>query len=763
MAVCSLAIRLPGDAVAGCACFLLVTVASGVVVARRVDWRGSVRVAAPVAALSLALSALPFVVNGRIGPLGVSINDDLVVHLLAADRLDSHEIEPSKVALAPGYPIGPHSVVASVGRLVGGPEEGFTALLILVPLLTALAALTVLEHLPAGGRAIGGFLVGAPYLLASYVVQGAFKETLQAALLFAFVVELRERTRRSTSRPREAIPLGVLAAGSIYTYSYPGLYWFLGALVCWLALEAIFDARRLSRRLVAMRARDLGRAAAVAAAAFVIVGAPEANRLTDFFSVVEVSPSAAGGILRTDSGNLGAPIPPYTALGVWFKGDFREPPDSQFHAGVIAGLALLVAAGSVLWALRRRESVILAAAAACLAIYLQARGTESPYVSAKALAISSPIVMLLIVLAGLSLPRPRLALNDELLSFGLVSLFVGGAFLSSYLVFRDAQVGSQVHARELASLRATIRGASSLFWVRDPYASWNLRGARVVAPLVDRGTKGLRPEKPFPNEGPIDFDSFTERGLDGYEFAVSTRTAYESAAPRNWRVVASTPHYRLWERRGRTAARRIVGENGAPGGVLDCRTPIGRSLSHRFGRARVTPSPVVTAAGAWTVPYGTRSVPTPVDRYGFSLTPAGHTVGQRIDLPRGVWDVSLRYESPVKVRVSVGPKTATLPESLQTLGAYWGVARVSSNGKTPVQVSVRGEDPSFFREGRNVRLGEVAAMPEPRRARIVPLRRACGRYVDWYTVRRRAGNRRPVIGGSLQRASAGLARVRSGG
>ena len=64
-------------------------------------------------------------------------------------------------------------------------------------------------------------------MVASYFAQGAFKEAMQALFVLAFVLALREATRIPTgaSAPLRFVPAALIAVGSVYAYSYPGLIW----------------------------------------------------------------------------------------------------------------------------------------------------------------------------------------------------------------------------------------------------------------------------------------------------------------------------------------------------------------------------------------------------------------------------------------------------------------------------------------------------------------------------------------------------------
>ncbi len=168
------------------------------------------------------------------GSSGTSLNPDMSQHLFAADRLVSGGEER---LIAEGYPLGPHALAAShrEARAIAGPRRSAGS-----RWPTAVAA-TVAPSAPLSdldrSRRIGAaLLVGVAYLAASYYIQGAFKETMQALFVLAFAIGLAELASESATEARgclagigsRRVPLAALAVGSLYAYSFPGLTWLVG-------------------------------------------------------------------------------------------------------------------------------------------------------------------------------------------------------------------------------------------------------------------------------------------------------------------------------------------------------------------------------------------------------------------------------------------------------------------------------------------------------------------------------------------------------
>ncbi len=179
------------------------------------------------AGLALLLASIPFIVNGRVGILGVGlVNDDMASHLLIADWLNTRVGEAPGL-IDGGYPVGPHALAAGLSEGLGtGLIEAFAGITLAIPVLTALVAFGALRDLRPLARILSAALVALPYLAAAYLAQGAFKEPIEALFLLAFALLLPGATTI-----RRGLPLAVIAAGAVYAYSFPGLFWLLGAAV----------------------------------------------------------------------------------------------------------------------------------------------------------------------------------------------------------------------------------------------------------------------------------------------------------------------------------------------------------------------------------------------------------------------------------------------------------------------------------------------------------------------------------------------------
>ncbi|HEY7255926.1 MAG TPA: hypothetical protein VH476_04510 [Solirubrobacterales bacterium] len=492
-AICWGTVRLPGDGVIGAVLVALATLASGAFLWQWVrDGGTAVRLGGVVAIGALAATALPFIAENHFGILGTGFNPDMSQHLLAASRLSDGF---SSELLRQGYPLGPHAIVVSLEKGLGvSLVHGFTGLTVAVAVLAPLTALAAFPDRSPLRRAAAALVVGLPYLVASYFAQGAFKETMQALWVLAFLLTLRETTRNPLWRDLELrfVPAAVIAIGAVYTYSFPGLIWLAVVLAAWLAIERELPARPLLLALVVLAVGAL----------------PELGRMIEFHNFETFDPNGPG------LGNLFGQISPLTALGIWFSGDFRVAagdgavPAIAYYLGAAFAAVLLVL--GLARCVRGRESAILGGAVAVALLYLAARIGGTPYTSAKALEVAAPVATLAIVAPWTAAePEREFGFGNRVLRAagsepaGLpIWAYLAIAGFCSVLAFANAPVGPSTYSPALTGLRPLIAADSTLVLAPRElldeqhgvrYIDWELRGGRVCIADEDHAPARIPP------------------------------------------------------------------------------------------------------------------------------------------------------------------------------------------------------------------------------------------------------------------------------
>jgi len=738
IAVAAIVVRLPGRATTS-AVVMGVLILAGAVLAASAVRRLRPEPAAALALLAaVLLMAIPFVVAGNVGVLGVGVNNDMASHLAWADGLKVDSAERG-LPIPPGYPLGPHAVVASVSEATGvGVADASTALTLVISLLAVPAAWALLVGLPGRRRGVGAALVAVPYLGAAYYSQGAFKETLEALFLLAFVAVLREvLAARALDRGAGAL-FAILTAGFLYNYSYVGFVWPVAVLVSALLLEVVLRGRRprplAAASAAAQRLRGSPRAA-VGAAGVVLLAAvlilPELARTLSFFRTVGISPSATGVIGTTNLGNLPGQISPLTALGIWPAEDFRSyyrELHTAYQAWLAGAVAVAGTAVAALWWRRREEMAIPAAAVATAGIYVGVRlRDESPYLAAKALAVGAPVAMLFSLRALLARWDADAA-GDGRLAHGAIALgFVALAGVSSFVALRSARVGPEERRAELASLRPLVDGRSVLMLPYDDFARWELPRTRLAGPVVGSTGAAVRTEKSSSREQPSDFDVPLPLELDRADYVISTSSANASEAPANFRLARRGRFFSLWRRGGPTPDRRVLaGEGSASGATLECGSPAGRAIARSTGWARLAPSPIVARPAARDAE--------------IVAVPPGGSVRWSARAAPGTYEVSIDYLALRDGELSGAGVSAAFEATLDRIGNRWRIATVRHPGGL-LRLQTKAGDLPFGAHSQQTGIRELSLVRVDAPRRLVPLREACGRYVDWYTL----GRRRPAV------------------
>jgi hypothetical protein len=714
-----------------------------IVVAAIIVWRfdyrapGAWREGLPVAIVVLIALAIPFAVSGRWGLLGVGFNNDLGLHLAWAEWLRSG-FGP---APDPGYPLGPHGLAVATAAVPGiNLGQAFLGEIVAIGVMTGLTALGALRTLSPGRRTIAAAMVAIPYLAASYYAQAAFKETAEALLFLAFAIwltQFEQLPARWRDRLLFALPPLALAGGIFFSYSFAGIAWPAVTLVLWsLTLPAVRSALR-PRSLLRFLLRPATLVAILVLAGIAVL-------------VTVVGPFGfAGSFNKVAGSNTYGPVSPIEALGIWPAANYRldaaGSPNLPGLAGTIAVLALLV---GVAWWTNRRELTIPIALGAGALLYLASLPTSGDYAQAKALMIMAPLAMLVAIRPLVAEFPGRRDENTPIWreigpSAGvwrvgwavLAVAFVGGAVYSSFLVLRDAPVGPPGHGAELQAFLPIVHGEPVLYAGQDRYAAYELLGADTHVPLVEFPDPEVspNPEKPFDTGdaySPIDFDSFSRGTLDRFPYVITSRAAWNSQAPPNFKRVAATPSYVLWKQTGLTPENRhVLLEGTEAGAYAGCDAPEIRALLANPGRAGLFPDAVIGQKGDWEEG---------------SVLGTGAQASQSLQLPAGSWNLSLQYFSPVDLTLSAPGFSETLKAaldgqrpntiSLGNSGQFWPAGRFESKGGR-TRFTVATPDASWLQSltgyDGEAYIGELVAVPA-KPHRIVPLAGACNSWIDWY-------------------------------
>lgn len=648
---------------------------------------------------------MPFLAAGRGGILGVTVDNDMAVHLAYVEGFLSPAVAKA-FPLPPDYPLGPHALVAALSRgLSIEPDFAFSGFTMALPVLNAWIVLAVARRASWLGKAIAATVVGMPFLVAAYYGQGSFKEVAQAGFVLAIVLYLSGCGPR-LGRARW-IPFALLTGGVVSVYSPAGAPWIVAVFALWLTgLFAIRAWRRRLRDVWAVIRRELP-ALAIGLAVLMIVLLPQAHRIYEFIAL-----RGGTGIPVSDIGNLVSRLPGWEALGVWSSPDYRLPASPPFVGGAWSWFIVVLLLFGTVWAFRRGRWLLPLSAVAAMLIWKYSDQTQSIYVAAKGLMIASPLLLLVAMLPLLDRKPGRrpwwLGLLAPLLGVVLFLQVVSDDFRA--LAF--SPIGPTDHSRQLMSMRPFIAGKRTLFFGEDEFTLWELAGAKFRAISLGATPEvSLRPQKEWEFGKADDFDTVPASTLNEYEWMITPRDAASSEPPSQVRLVRSTEDFQLWKRVGRIPERSILDEGEWPGAVLMCDSKNGRAIVGRGGVAAIRPRPIVV----------------PVPSAG-----AGATISAHISLPAGTWDLESPYTSHLPIEVTAPGLRTVLPANLDRPGPRLPIGRITVGRPRRLSIRFHIEETDLAPETAGSTFNYLIATRAGRADRIVPIARACGRYVDWY-------------------------------
>lgn len=680
--------------------------------------------------IALAMVAIPFVITGFWGLLGMGYNNDLGLHLAWTQWLaGGFGTEPGG-----GYPLGPHGLVAGLANLpLVDLGQAFTGQIMALPVLLTMVGYAATASLGGWRRILAAVLIGIPYLIASFYAQAAFKEIAMALFLLAFIVLLPGASPLPPDRRGRLIlivPFAVLTAGMIFTFSFPGLAFVIAIVFIWLVSDPGIRRRLRPRAVLGTIARPVVAVSLVAGLALVSALA--------FWSPFGFGDSFA----EVSASSTFGPVSPVEALGVWLSPDYRL--DSEIDTplpGLMAAIGLLALAAAIFWWTKRPRSPYPVSLIGLGVFYLVSLPWVGDYSLAKALAITSPVVMVVILTALLDRPFPSRDVKG-LAWGGLAAVFIGMALASSLLVLRDTSVGPADRYAELDSIAEQIGGREVLFGDQDRFAPYYLPGSKVGVPLPEfpDETVTANPRKPFRGtfgESSIDFDSFDRETLQRYRFVLTTSAAWSSLAPKAFVEEERTPSWILWRRSSPAKYRPIMNEKAMAAKLVDCTGQGGRYYSGLDGVATVKPETVIADKDGWS--------PDSDPKVGQSAT-------STVWLGRGEWRVSIQYSSPVDSTLSApgyrreliaslnGQRLANFP--VGSIGQFWPAGVIEVDRPGPVRFEFDAGEPNFLQKvtgyGRRASLGRLALTRNEPHARV-PMSEICGRWVDFFQKEPTAG------------------------
>lgn len=695
-----------------------------------------------------ALYMLPVIAHGRWTWTGYDFVNDSAFEMLFAQHIkgfgtalgnipETSEREFLNSYLSTGYPLGTQALLGTFSGItdtsVAVIYQGYISFMAAT---AAVALSTVAARLVSARRAaFVGLVAVSANLTYQYALQGGIKEIGLLVALCATVALACEALalKRAYSG---AVLMAVGAAGALCTYNAVAIP-FLGAIALLAGVAVLALLRvRVSRRWVGPLAAGVGLTA--------LLAIPTLITFKTFFNVAQ-SAQGASGTGATQFGQLLRALPLSEMSGVWLSGDYRQ----AIGPGLLADLTVLATVAifalivpCVIWAIRRRQPgpPLIAGAMAIVLIVVFPR--VSPYAQGKLLAIVSPAVVLVAILA-LAGVRGRLAPAATAVG-AVLALAVWGSDMLAYSFARVAPTG-QIEA--IAETGDRFRGQGPVLWNEfQEYAKLFANAAKISVPFEALTPQQVQLRNPTYFYGHyFDLDEELLPFVEGYPIVVTPRSPAASRPPANYRLVYQNRYYLGWRR---TATPRILEhipeqQLNSPSGIATCPTlqaAIAKAPSANELIAAVAPEV------AWFEPLASK------DRtFGWGGYPAragavetsipGHASGV-VSVRGGRYAVWAQGEFPRAIEVHLDGRVVGTVKGWNTVGQWSQAASLYlSPGQHTLAVSKPGGR-SHFGPGERA-IGDIGAVElqreTPERLLTVPRRRwrsLCGATVDWVELAR---------------------------
>jgi hypothetical protein len=390
---------------------------------------------------------------------------------------------------------------------------------------------------------IGAAIAIQANILYDYALEGGIKELTTASLILLVAAILAEWLAERRGSVRSALPLAPALAAAVAAFSYGVAPWLGLIVLAALVVSLLVRGRRL-QTLASW---------SVAGVAAAILAIPTVIASIHLYGTAK---EAVTGVVELGLGNLTAPMPEISSVGVWISSDYRFPQFAHvsashaFDAGIIA-LAIV----GVAYALRRRQWMLAAFGVAAPIALTYVVAHAGPWVELKAFTITAPmfLAMAFVGAGWLVAARPRkLAVVVKAAGWLGALAVAGGVLYGNALTYHDISLAPAARYRQLEQIGKRFAGVSDAFYPDfDEYSEYYLRKEGAYDLVKPPGLK-IRPgadELPagtFSYE--LDLNQLELSFLEGFRLLIVSRSPVTSRAPANYDLVDRTAEFEVWER-----------------------------------------------------------------------------------------------------------------------------------------------------------------------------------------------------------------------
>jgi hypothetical protein len=677
--------------------------------------------------LAYVLALAPVLLAGRPSFSSYLALADSAVHMVGADFLIRHGQDFSHLDLTnsygatihnyydESYPSGADTLLGGSSFLTGLPLiwtfQPFTAFMLATAtgpawVLVRRAGLSVATGRARSWAAVATLTVTLPALVYAYELIGSIKEIVALALILGMGAWVVEHGRWLWSGARGAIPLALIVAAGIGALGVAFGAWALASAVA-LAAVVILDLGG-GRGREAPTVRRLGALLAGGALVLLLGAWPTWRNLSGSVTVAQ-------GIASTSNpGNLHAPLHLTQLLGVWLGSSYKLLPTGLglTLTSVLVALVLLLALVGLGNVVRTGRYELALWSVPMLIVWLIVRASATTWADAKALMLTSPVVVLM-AWAGIAALFAAGISGLRVLAPVLALALLGGVVASDALQYNASNLAPTARFEELASIDSRFGGRGpTLFTDFDEYSLYLLRDMDVggpnfvYPPPLLAGASGGHGHL-------VELNRIAPAKLLAYPLIVTRRDPRAIRPPAAYRLLWQGVYYQVWGRRpGARPALEHIAVAPPPAPVLTAahgfsRKPgVGRAVtSAALARTRCVRALQGALHSSTVGPHGNRArlvaalaprvitVPIPRSRL---RRPAGWArAGERIlmtqpgslrlafRLPRGgLWQVWLQGDVMRPVHIAVDGRL------LGSLGGQLGGNTLVANTLSPLTVGL---------------------------------------------------------------------------
>jgi hypothetical protein len=639
----------------------------------------------PLLAYLLALA--PVLLSGRAGFSSFMALSDSAVHMIGADYLIHHGQSYGQLDLrssygqfieayyGTGYPSGADTLFGGSALLLGLPLIwAFQPFCGLVLALGSGPAWVIARRcgLRGGWAALAAFAATVPAIVYGYELIGSVKELVAVVMLLTLGALLAVHRRWLARSPRRSVPCALVLAAGVSALGVGFGAWALAAGV--VLLMALVQGVRGGR----IGARAAWASAAAGGLVLLLAAWPTWRHISQSLHVAQSISTTA------NPGNLHEPLKWTQAFGVWLRGSYKQEPAGAAALATYAliGVTLAACLLGALALLRLRRFALAGWIALTLLVWVVLSRTATTWVDAKALVLTSPVLVLLAWggVAALLGARPadgaaagaqrgaRRSRRAPLASAGAALLalaLAGGALASDLAQYHSSNLAPTARYEELASLGKRFAGRGpALFTDFDEYSMYVLRRLDVGGPDFVYPPRPAAGELAVAYGHPVELDRHPPAALAAYPLIVTRRDPSAASPPAAYALAWQGSYYEVWARRAGARPALVHAPTRERRRPLACARVqrLARVAQARHARALAALAPELVRV---RLRQGHRPTGWGHSHGGLTMRRAG-SVSLRFRLPRaGAWELWLQGQFMPDIRVGVdGRPLATLSGQL---------------------------------------------------------------------------------------------------